>query len=266
MTWRRATAFVLGTVATAYVVAVLFLQRRALFPMPHAQPVVVRPEESSQVWLSTPDGSVEAWYLPPLTRGTTRAPVLVFFHGNGELIDFLPYEFQAPREWGMGILLVEYPGYGRSGGSPSQTSVTAGVLAAHDWLALQPSIDGRRVVAYGRSLGGGAAAILAAQRGAAALVLESTFTSVTSFAHRFWIPEFAILDPFDNLSAVQTFRGPVLVLHGEQDELIPPTHAKALAQVSTRSELHLLTCGHNDCERPWGLVRKFLAANGIVSP
>jgi fermentation-respiration switch protein FrsA (DUF1100 family) len=266
MRWRRLTAFVFGTVMTAYFVAILLVQRRVLFPMPHARPLVVRPPESSQVWLSTSVGAVEAWYLPPLATGTARAPVLVFFHGNGELIDFLSYEFQAPRNWGMGILLVEYPGYGRSAGSPSQASVTAAVLAAHDWLALQPSVDRGRVVAYGRSLGGGAAAILAAQRGAAALVLESTFTSVKSFAHRFWMPEFAILDPFDNLSAVQTYPGPVLVLHGEQDDLIPPAHAKALAQANMRSELHLLGCGHNDCERPWALIRKFLAANAIVSP
>lgn len=201
-----------------------------------------------------------------MTTGNARAPVLVFFHGNGELIDFLSYEFQAPRQWGMGILLVEYPGYGRSAGSPSQASVTAAALAAHDWLSLQPSVDAARVVAYGRSLGGGAAAILAARRGAAALVLESTFTSVKSFAHRFWMPEFAILDPFDNLSAVQTYTGPVLVLHGEQDDLIPPAHAKSLARANTRSELHMLACGHNDCDRPWSLIRKFLAANAIVSP
>jgi uncharacterized protein len=265
MRWRRLTAFVLGTIAVAYVVAILLVQRRVLFPMPHAQPLLVRPLDSSQVWLSTNAGSVEAWYLPPLTTGNARAPVMVFFHGNGELIDSVAYEFQSPRQWGVGILLVEYPGYGRSAGSPSQASVTAAALAAHDWLALQPSIDRGRVVTYGRSLGGGAAAILAAQRGAAALVLESTFTSVRSFAHRFWMPEFAILDPFDNLSAVQSYAGPVLVLHGQQDDLIPPAHAKALAQANRRSELHMLACGHNDCDRPWALIRKFLATNAVVS-
>src|SRR5688572_16853787 len=106
MRWRRLTAFVLGTLATAYVVAILLVQRRVLFPMPHTRPLVGRPPDSSQVWLSTAAGAVEAWYLPPLKTGSAPAPVLVFFHGNGELIDFLPYEFQAPRQWGMGILLV----------------------------------------------------------------------------------------------------------------------------------------------------------------
>lgn len=256
---------VLGMLAASYVVAVMLVQRRVLFPAPHARPSVVRPPESSQVWLSTSVGSVEAWYLPPLVSGTAPAPVLMFFHGNGELIDFLSSEFQVPRGWGMGVLLVEYPGYGRSGGSPSEASVTAAVLAAHDWVTSQPSIDRGRIVAYGRSLGGGAAAILAAQRGAVALVLESTFTSVKSFAHRFWMPEFAILDPFDNLSAVKAYAGPVLVLHGERDELIPPAHATALAEANARSELHLLSCGHNDCDRPWDLIRRFFASNAITT-
>lgn len=261
---RRSLALALGSIVLLHLGAALLVQRRLLFPNPPARATIVRPVDVSQVWLPTDSGRVEAWYLPPLAASAAPAPVLVFFHGNGELIDFLGFDFQVPRQWGMGVLLVEYPGYGRSDGSPSEASVTLAVLAAHDWIRSQPSLDGMKVVAYGRSLGGGAAAILAAQRGAAALVLESTFTSVRSFAHRFFIPEFAILDPFDNLAVVGNYPGPVLVLHGKQDELIPPAHANALASASTRSELHLLACGHNDCDRPWGVVRKFLAGAAIV--
>jgi fermentation-respiration switch protein FrsA (DUF1100 family) len=142
--------------------------------------------------------------------------------------------------------------------------VTAAALAAFDWLSGQPLVDGTRIVAYGRSLGGGAAAIVAKERNPAALVLESTFTSIRSFAHRFWIPEFAVLDPFDSLSAVERYSGPVLVLHGTDDTLVPPEHAKLLAAASRRSELHLLACGHNDCERPWPVIQSFLARSGLL--
>jgi fermentation-respiration switch protein FrsA (DUF1100 family) len=119
-------------------------------------------------------------------------------------------------------------------------------------------------VLHGRSLGGGAAAIVAANRPSAALVLESTFTSVRSFAHRFLAPEFLIRDPFDTLSVVRKYPGPVLVVHGDRDELIPPAHAEALAQASRRSQLHLVPGGHNDCPRPWALMRRFLTERDVL--
>jgi len=266
MSWKRVVALTLCAVAVIYSAAILLVQRLLLFPAPEVRTSVHRPVDALQVWLPTSSGQAEAWYLAPLAGDTRPAPVMVFFHGNGELIDLVAHDFQTPRSWGVGVLLVEYPGYGRSAGSPSQATVTAAALAAHDWLRAQPAIDKDRVVAYGRSLGGGAAAILAAQRRTRALVLESSFTSVRSFAHRFWVPEVAILDPFDNVAAVESYPGPLLILHGNDDKLVPPNHAQALAKASHRAELHMLSCGHNDCDRPWGVIRKFIAANAIVSP
>ena len=67
-----------------------------------------------QIWLNTSFGRVEAWYLPAIEPAPERAPLLLFAHGNGELIDYWPEEFDEPRRWGAGVLLVEYPGYGRS--------------------------------------------------------------------------------------------------------------------------------------------------------
>lgn len=112
----------------------------------------------------------------------------------------------------------------------------------------------------------GAAAILAANRPVAALVLESTFTSVRSFAHELGVPEFVVRDPFDTVSLLESNARPVLVLHGKSDELIPPSHARQLAGAARRSELQLLPCGHNDCARPWSRVRSFFEKSGVLSP
>jgi uncharacterized protein len=162
--------------------------------------------------------------------------------------------------------LVEFPGYGRSEGAPSQDSITGAALAAYDWAKTQPTIDSRRIVAQGRSLGGAAAAILAANRATAALVLESTFTSIRSFAHQFRVPEFMVRDPFDSLSLVAAYSGPLLVLHGERDELTQPHHARAIAAAaSPGAELHFLPCGHNDCVRPWGTIRAFLMKSAVLA-
>jgi fermentation-respiration switch protein FrsA (DUF1100 family) len=254
----------LGLLAGVYFATLLVVQRRLLFPRPSIDGALPRPRDAVQVWLDAAGGRIEAWYLPPSGTSSRPSPVLLFFHGNGELIDFWADDFGEPRSWGMGVLLVEYPGYGRSDGFPAQATITEAALAAYDWMSTEPRIDRERVVLHGRSLGGGAAAIVAANRSSAALVLESTFTSVRSFAHRFLAPEFLIRDPFDTLSVVQKYPGPVLVVHGDRDELIPPSHAEALARASRRSQLHLVPGGHNDCPRPWELLRKFLTEHEIL--
>lgn len=265
--WRlvlRLLGLGLAAIAIAYFGSLVLFQRSILFPRPPVPIASLRPVDTQQVWLSTSTGPVEAWYLPPNDSPALPSPLIIFFHGNGELIDFLPEEFAQPRLRGIGVLLVEFPGYGRSSGSPSQPSVTAAALAAFDWTSTRSDIDSKRIVAYGRSLGGAAAAVLSAERPTAALVLESTFTSVRSFAHTFWLPEVAVRDPFDTLAVLPRYHKPTLILHGDHDEIVPPSHALQLAQAARDPELHFLSCGHNDCIRPWSLVLRFLTESQIL--
>jgi fermentation-respiration switch protein FrsA (DUF1100 family) len=235
------------------------LQRWMLFPAPPVAGAPPRPPDARQIWLTIPGAGVEAWYLAPFEPGQRRAPLLIFAHGNGELIDYWATEFNQPRTWGMGILLLEYPGYGRSGGAPSQETVVAAILAAFDWAAAQPDIDPARIVGYGRSLGGAAVAALIGQRPVAGLILESTFTSVRAFASRFAAPRLLVRDPFDVLACVRRYGGPLLILHGERDTVIPLAHGRALAEAQAQAEFHSLPCGHNDCPPSWAVVKKFLA-------
>jgi fermentation-respiration switch protein FrsA (DUF1100 family) len=248
-----------------YSVAVFVGQRALLFPRPGVGGVPSRPLDAQQIWFGTEGARVEAWYLPPRPH-LGAAPLVIYFHGNGELIDFLPADFDLPRAWGLGVLLVEFPGYGRSDGTPSQASIGATARSAYDWAIEQPEVDGSRIVAYGRSLGGASAAILAATRPAAALVLESTFTSVRSFAHGLFVPEFMVRDPFDSLSLVRTYARPVLVFHGERDEVVPFDHGQQLAAAARLAEFHRLPCGHNDCPKQWPVIRKFLEVNRLLPP
>lgn len=260
----------LPTLATAIAVplgyfALLFLaQRKLLFPTPPA-PLIPRPPSSTEViHLPLPAGPVEAWYMPPTTATGHPVPLLLFTHGNAELIDDWADAFDEPRRWGIGVLLLEYPGYGRSAGRPSEATIFAAMTAARRWAAGDPRIDATRLVAYGRSLGAGPAARLAADGGTAALVLESAFTSVRAFARRFLAPGWLVRDPFDNTAALATYRGPLLVLHGDRDEIIPTAHGQELAALVPGSEFHALPCGHNDCPRAWGLVRSFLARHDLL--
>jgi uncharacterized protein len=105
---------------------------------------------------------------------------------------------------------------------------------------------------------------LAAQRPAPALILESTFSSVAAFASGFWAPGFLLRDRFDTLSAVRSFSGPVLVLHGSRDEIVPPKHGADIAAAAPRATLRTMPCGHNDCPRPWAEIRAFLAEHRLL--
>jgi fermentation-respiration switch protein FrsA (DUF1100 family) len=259
-------ALALGIAAIlAYWTLLFFLQRTVLFPRPLAAGGDAGVDEvgGRRVWLDVRAGRAEAWFLPAVATAGGARPLVLFAHGNGELIDHWAREFDRARQWGLSVLLVEYPGYGRSSGSPSQGSITRTLVAAYDWAASQPFVDRDRILGYGRSLGGGAICALSRERRLAAMVLESTFTSVRSMAARFGLPGFLVRDPFDNAPALRAFPGPVLLVHGERDEIIPPAHARSLHAAAPRSQLHLLPCGHNDCPRPWHALERFLAAHGL---
>jgi pimeloyl-ACP methyl ester carboxylesterase len=244
--------------------AMYFLQPRFTFPKPplaSARPHALQDALGEALWSEVEGLRVEAWLLPGTAAGP--APVLIYTHGNGELIDYWADEFVPLRAAGIHILLVEYPGYGRSGGSPSEASVTAALVASFDRVVADPRIDPRRIIGYGRSLGGGAIAQLAARRPLAALVLESTFTSLTDIVRRYFIPDVLVRNRFDTRAVLANFRGPVLLLHGQFDQVIPVAHAEALKAAAPRAELHVFQCGHNNCPRQWELVLSFLAANGV---
>ncbi len=247
----------LAVAALAWVGATWVLQRAALFPRPPApsvSPAAGRPDV--EIIRLGPD-EVEAWYLPARSVDGPSA-ALVFTHGNGELIDHWLDVFSEVPDWGIGVLLVEYPGYGRSGGRPSEESIARTMMAAYDHLAARPEVDAGRIVAWGRSLGGAAACSLVSQRDVAALILESTFTGVRPLARRFGLIGPLVRDPFDNLPIIEAFDGPVLVLHGEYDSIVPVAHGRALAQAAPDAEFHVLPCGHNDCPLQWPLIRSWL--------
>jgi fermentation-respiration switch protein FrsA (DUF1100 family) len=259
-----AAAVVLGGLLLAYWALLFVAQRAILFPAPSLAGAPARPADAEQIWLETPSGRVEAWYLRPLGVPAGRAPLLLFTHGNAELIDYWPAEFHLPRRWGLAVLLLEYPGYGRSAGRPTQASVTAAVLAAFDWARGQPHIDAGRVIAYGRSLGGGAAMALAGARPVAAVILESTFARTSDFARQYGAPGLLVRDRFDNVEGVRRLKAPLLILHGIDDRIVPVAHAKALHAAQPASELVLLPCGHNDCSQPWSTIEKFLRRHALL--
>jgi hypothetical protein len=219
--------------------------------------------------LKTGSGKVEAWFIPPLSAYPGKpSPVVIFAHGNGELIDFWPEELSGFAKLGIGVLLVEYPGYGRSEGSPSQKSIAEAFVAAHDYISVKKGIDPSRIILLGRSIGGGAVCALSKRRPSAALILMSTFTSIRSFAPGYFVPGFIMRDPFDNLEAVRTYSAPVMIIHGKNDEIIPFVHGITLSKAARNCTMIEYECGHNDCPPDpvafWKDVESFIRKSGLL--
>jgi uncharacterized protein len=242
------------------------VQRKLVFPAPRTAAAPLLSPEVERSWLELDGARSEVWFLPGTQQQSAPRPLIVYAHGNGELIDPWVDQFEPLRAAGVSVLLVEYPGYGRSSGKPSQSSITRAFVAAYDRAVENPRVDARRIIGWGRSLGGGAICALAHERPLAALVLESTFTSIRAQARAYGMPGFLVRDPFDNLARVREFARPVLILHGELDRSIPVAQARELHAASPGSELHVLPCGHNDCPRPSEILLRFLAERGLLSP
>lgn len=262
----------------AYCCFLFVMQRQIIFPRSQtpypsgAENVILGLEK---IWLTTYSGKIEAWFMPPLNINPSKpvpakqAPAVIFGHGNAELIDFCPEELKGFTRIGIGVLLIEYPGYGRSEGSPSQKSISHAFNAGYDYLVSRKDVDPNRIILFGRSLGGGAVCALAANKPSAALILQSAFTSVKSFASRFLAPGFLVRDPFDNLSVVSTYTGPVLIIHGKNDDIIPFSHGKALYEKCLKGKMIAYDCSHNDCPPDynifWKDIETFLSDVGIIN-
>lgn len=173
------------------------------------------------------------------------------------------------RTGGVSVLLVEYPGYGRSEGRPSRNAIAEVFETAYDHVVERRPRD-VPVVAIGRSLGGGAVADLALRRPVDALVLMSTLSSATEVAWRsFLVPPWLVRDRFDVTSAVAAYEGPVLLMHGTRDEVLPFANATRIAAARPGLEVVPMACGHNDCLSVWPEtveeVLRFLRAEGLLA-
>ena len=262
--------FALAGIAYAlYGVLVFALQRRLIYPGRAIRVTGPPPVGVVPITIVTATGRGVAWFMPPLQRSRgERRPVVICFHGNGEVIDFLPEQFEGFVRLGMGVLLVEYPGFGRSTGNPTEESITEAAVAAYDAVLQREEVDPERVVVFGRSLGGGAACALAARRPSRALILQSAFTSTRPFARNFLAPGFLLRDVFDNAAVVAGYRQPLLLVHGSSDTIVPVGHSRLLQRLAPNARLVEFPCGHNDFPPDWRefyrVVTVFLQETGVL--
>lgn len=201
------------------------------------------------VELTTSDAQrIHGWFLPAAAAPATVT--LLFLHGNAGNISHRFAKLAIFRQLRADVLIIDYRGYGRSGGRPSETGTHRDALAAYAWLVGARGIDPRRIVAYGESLGAAVAVDLAARRPVGGLVLESVFSSAVDVAQEMFpfLPARLLMhNRYASVEKIGRVQAPVLILHSRDDEFFGWHHPQRLA-AAARSPTTLIELrgGHND--------------------
>jgi uncharacterized protein len=178
---------------------------------------------------------VETRGVELLCHRTAGDPMLVHFHGNGEVVsDWVPELSRSLSKHGIGSLFSEYRGYGGSGGSPALVSMLDDALAVVDAAGVPPD----RIVLYGRSVGSIYALHAAAHRRVAGLIIESGIADVgeglgvraDEIESTRAELDAAVSTHFDHRAKLRDFGGPVLIFHTATDRLVSVRHAHQLAE------------------------------------
>jgi hypothetical protein len=230
----------------ALVAALWWGQEKLLFlptPLPTQHRFELAPDVHER-FIDVPGARLSALHLQlPRPKG-----VVFFLHGNAGNLDswFVGADFY--RRANFDLLMIDYRGYGKSSGRiSSQAQLEADVRLA--WAAVAPAYAGKRVVIYGRSLGTGLAAGLAAELQPDLTVLVSPYVSLRALAgeHYPWVPLAVLRYPLATDAALAGVRSPVWLAHGGRDAVIPSTHSERLAAQVPHAQLLLVPeAGHND--------------------
>lgn len=242
---------VIAGVYVLWVVTLSLAQGKVIFPgQAMALPRGVPPADV-QRWTMLLDsrdassGELFAWYLPA-RRGEGVQPAVIFAHGNAALAEHNFDLAEVYAEAGLHVLLPEYRGYAESPGNPGERGLQHDFTRWHDRLVERADVDGGRVLYHGRSIGGGVVGALARDRPPAAMILESTFTSIARMSWRYGVPQWLIRSPFRTIEVVDKIDVPVLVLHGTRDRVIPARHADHLAAAGSKTTLMTRDARHHD--------------------
>jgi uncharacterized protein len=198
--------------------------------------------------LETEDGErLHGWWI------TAKPPPLghvLLCHGNAGNVGDRVLHAGLLAEVGFDVLLFDYRGYGRSSGRPSEEGTYRDARAARTALLRQPAADSSRILYLGESLGGAVALDLALEHPPRGLILQSSFTSVRDMGRRHYplIAPAVVPDAYPSLRRIRGLQAPLLVLHGERDEIVPLSHGQALFQSAPGPKrMHVFAgLGHND--------------------
>ena len=248
----RVTALLLGLAVIGIVARQTELLERLFIYFPdrelHATPAD-RGVGFEDVFFTAPDGvKLHGWFAPGSSDVTW-----VWLHGNaGNISNRVDNLAVLHQRLGVNIFIFDYRGYGLSEGKPSERGTYLDGVAALAYVRSRRDVDGRKIVLFGRSLGCAVAVEIAARAGAYAVVLESPFTSVRAMARRAYpfLPGVGALvrAKYDSLSKIKDVDAPIMVLHGDHDEIAPFDMGQELFEAANEPKRFYTIegAGHND--------------------
>ena len=195
------------------VVAILYFAQRSMMYFPetiHTTPAQAGLPQAEEVALTAGDGEkIVAWHVAP----RDNKPVILYFHGNGGALRYRVERFRKFITDGVGLVAVEYRGYGGSSGNPTEAGLIADAEAGYGFAAARYPV--RQLALWGESLGSGVATALAAEKPVARLILEAPFTSAAAVAAgQYWYMPVRLLmkDQFRSDERIGKVTAPVLDL------------------------------------------------------
>jgi uncharacterized protein len=260
--WTAVIAFCLY----AGLAATIYLAQRSLMYFPdraHVTPAEAGLPEAEEVPLTAADGvRIDAWHVPP----RDDKPVIVYFHGNGGALRFRVPRFRKLTDDGIGLVALEYRGYGGSAGSPSEQGLIADGQAAYRFAAAR--YPARQLVLWGESLGSGVAVAVAAEQPVGRVILEAPFTSAVELgAEHYWYLPVRLLmkDQFRSDIRIGKVTAPLMIMHGVHDWVVPYAMGERLFDLANKPKhfVRFLDGGHEDLDANGALdaVVRFLAGD-----
>ncbi len=243
---------ILFIVITSWVLIALliYVYQPKLIYFPHKE-VEVTPKlislDYQEVTLSTNDGvELNAWWIP---NSNARA-TLIFFHGNAGNISHRLDSIEIFYNLGLSVFIVDYRGYGKSTGTPSEEGTYIDAETVWTYLVKEKNITPNNIIIFGRSLGGAIATWLADKHSSAALIVESSFTSIADIGKHYYpyLPTNLLARiKYPSKDKVPNIKAPTLFIHSPDDEIIPYKHGKQLFEAANEPKSFLeLRGGHND--------------------
>jgi len=245
---------------------IVYFTQRSLMYFPdvsHTTPAAAALPEAQEVSLKASDGTpITVWHVAP----QDGKPVILYFHGNGGALKYRVERFRKLIGAGIGLVALEYRGYGGLAGSPSEPGLIADADAAYAFaVAHYPP---QQIVLWGESLGTGVAVALAAEKPVGRVILEAPFTSALAVGQqRYWyLPvRFLMKDQFRSDERIGKVTAPLLILHGMQDRTIPYAMGEHLFELANKPKhiVRFVDGGHEDLDQNGALdaVGRFLAGD-----
>lgn len=205
-----------------------------------------------EVFVDTTDNEKLYGYFLPAKTKTDR--VVIYLHGNAENVgNWYPACVDIQKEIPVNMLLIDYRGYGKSTGTPSAEGVNIDAVSMYNFL-LKQGFKSENVSVYGRSIGGAIGLELASQVLVRSVIVQSSFISFRKIAKELYpfIPDAFIKNNYwDSAKIIKNIKVPVLISHGDKDEIIPVSHSKELFKSANEPKKMIILKGatHNDISR-----------------